>query len=117
AADGDCAPGFVCDSAACIPRKPTCDGDHTLVGSDGTRTECAPYKCSGTQCLARCDSAAQCAPDHACNGDGVCIVPDQAGQTGGDAIFGGCSVAAGPPPSPPLPWLAVLLLRGRKRRR
>ena len=54
----------------------SCDGDHTVIAPDGTRTDCGAFKCAGSACNSTCSSendcagTADCTPDHVCTAFG-----------------------------------------------
>jgi hypothetical protein len=128
-----CATGLTCNGAnvSCGPPAPTCDGDHTTTAVDGTKHDCAPYKCGGAgACLATC-LAVGCVAPAICDGTGKCVAPSPAADSGlppadatpapGDGSSGGgCSVVSveGREEHWPIAWLAAaagLALARRKR--
>jgi len=92
-ADGtECGPaGAVCSGAGrCIvPLEGSCDGDHTVIAADGTKTDCLLYKCEGSTCKVACTSKLDCAGDADCL-DGKCINFSGSGDESG----GGCATVA-----------------------
>jgi hypothetical protein len=114
--DSECAPGNLCDVAthACISANASCDGDHTTTGADGTKQDCAPYKCdSNGACKKTCGSVADCVAPTACDLTGHCIAapPDDTG---------GCRTSPSSPSSSlssVLLTLSIALTRARIRRR
>jgi hypothetical protein len=125
----------VCNAAqsTCGPAA-TCDGDHTATSADGTKHDCAPYKCdSNGTCSTTCLSVGCVAPA-TCDGTGKCVLPPAAsapqpgnvpptdsGSNGSNGGSSGCSVvrANAENARAPLPWIAAvagLLLLRRKRR-
>jgi MYXO-CTERM domain-containing protein len=102
----------------CADADVICDGDHTLVGPDGSPVDCTPYKCSdaGT-CLNLCSSQADCVAGYFCNSSDQCV-PDEAGAQEGD---GGCGCRVAPRRGDGWPWLglaalAIGVVRRRRRR-
>jgi hypothetical protein len=116
----DCAPGNECSSKVNQCERPsvaTCDGDHTTIGADGTKQDCAPYKCDSTgACLKLCASVSDCVAPTVCDATGKCVAPADAG---GDS--GGCSVSraayAQPRDASPLALAIVGALAAFARRR
>jgi hypothetical protein len=89
--DADCDTKFTCTpNHACVPKTgAACDGDHTLVAPDGTKTDCAPYKCEGTRCKSSCASISECAYPSDCAPDShTCVAPLSNGPPSGS---GGCA--------------------------
>lgn len=72
-ADVDCAAGAKCNVAAsaCVFVGYSCHDPFTVIGTDGTESSCAPYRCVAGACRNGCSVDADCAPGHACGG-GVC---------------------------------------------
>jgi hypothetical protein len=104
ASNAACATGFVCNAAQCRPAA-SCDGDHTTTAADGTKHDCAPYRCdSNGACRTTCLSVGCVAPA-TCDGSGKCVLPpadsapppenvaptDTGSSNGGG---GGCSVVS-----------------------
>jgi WD40 repeat protein len=77
ATNADCSALFRCDGGKCVPRTDTeCDGDHTLIGADGQRLDCSPYRCNAANvCLADCASSAECVLGSQCSADSKCTTP------------------------------------------
>jgi MYXO-CTERM domain-containing protein len=91
--DADCDAKFTCASGTCIPRTgAVCDGDHLLVAADGTKTDCAPYKCEGATCKAKCASIAECAYPNECAPETETCVAPLAGAP--PSTSSGCSCRA-----------------------
>jgi hypothetical protein len=88
AADGDCAKGNRCDGGKCVSIG-TCDGDHTVVGANGAKTDCAPYRCGADGCRSGCAISDDCAAPAICDGQ-KCVRPPPE-----PVDSGGCSAAAG----------------------
>jgi MYXO-CTERM domain-containing protein len=68
---------FRCDLAShkCVTGA-SCDGDHTLVAPDGTKTDCAPYKCEGDRCKETCASIRECSfPNECTESSHTCVAP------------------------------------------
>jgi len=84
--DEECTKGSHCDVATskCVSTG-TCDGDHTVVGADGSNTDCAPYKCGDTGCKNLCESSTECASPNLCS-SGRCVAPVVAEDSGGCAM-------------------------------
>jgi hypothetical protein len=85
-ADTDCAPSYRCDTTLkkCITGA-TCDGNHTLTATDGTQTDCAPFKCDADgSCKKSCASSSDCTDGLLCS-EGNCIAAPtaDAGDSGG----------------------------------
>lgn len=106
--DADCAKGNRCDvtSGKCISNG-TCDGDQTIIGADGSKTACAPFKCDDKGCKTSCSSADECAAPAVCDGK-VCIVPSEQSS-------GGCSATPGERTGSV--WLLALFAAWSARRR
>ncbi len=91
-----CAPGTQClgsRDVCVVGAVATCDGDHTTIGIDSRKFDCAPYKCDpdGT-CRSSCRSVVDCVAPSVCSGDGKCVAgPMVEGQS--------CSVSAAHPMS------------------
>lgn len=99
----DCAAGKVCDDIdkVCVAAN-TCDGDHTIVGRNGFKKDCAPFKCDKSECLGNCVSSAQCVAPSVCDGsrcvtaepppaetdDGGCAMSPRSGARGGVLLAG-----------------------------
>jgi len=86
-ADTDCSKGNRCDltTGKCVSTG-ACDGDHTIVGADGSKTECAPFKCDPSGCKSSCTSSDECAPPALCDGS-KCVLF----AAGGTDDSGGCA--------------------------
>lgn len=124
-ADADCATGYSCVSGIC--RTPSsvgnCDGS-SVIRSDGTRIECAPYDCNNGTCRTSCISGSQCAKDALCETTSkTCYYPAQGGGGGGDDGGGcGCAVAGPTTTNERLALAAFVagtlgLVQARRRRR
>jgi MYXO-CTERM domain-containing protein len=120
-----CGAGLVCSPATAKCTTPgaaaTCDNDHTLTAADGTKQDCAPYKCDSIAgCRSTCSSVNDCTAPTLCDATGKCVPPPA--STGGD---GGCAVSvtrSGPDDGAlRFGWLvtvaALALARRRRRRR
>ena len=120
--NADCSSSFECDvpTSTCVPRPPSCDGDHTIKNSDGTTVDCSPFECAGTTCKSSCASALDCVAPAACNRDGVCVPPSAAlaSDQGGGLCDAGGSTAGASGGAAAVLWLGTwLLLAGRRTRR
>ncbi|MGZ3450363.1 MAG: Kelch repeat-containing protein [Polyangiales bacterium] len=90
----DCASGFICSGAKCVPApKGTCSADgESTTATDGTVTQCAPYRCDpsiGT-CKASCATTSDCATGTTCDtskGTGLCVATAET-ESGGGCVFG-----------------------------
>jgi hypothetical protein len=116
--DADCAGGFRCEAPRCVAGATCSDDELELIGVDGERTSCSPYRCAIDRCRIGCDTTAHCAPGFACNpenqqcetahtqeaaDDGGCGCRT-AGKSGGfSALFAAASAA----------WLLFCLRRRR----
>jgi hypothetical protein len=121
ASDAECDPRFQCDTAKgdCTPRTTAaCDGDHTLINPDGSKSDCAPYTCEGSSCKAQCKSVLDCVLPSVCDEATLACVPPRPNPSD----EAGCQAAPGPAPASPLAALALASLlaaraaRGRKAR-
>lgn len=83
--DIQCARPNVClgDGTCQAITAPTCIDTHTLKAPSGLVTECAPYACTGSSCVSKCKSLADCVNGAACDVDGVCRQPSLDDATGG----------------------------------
>lgn len=70
-ADGQCAVGAMCNTAAksCVPATDRCDKVNTniLILADGTKVNCDPYICKGNACMSTCDSSYECIKGYVCD--------------------------------------------------
>ncbi len=83
----DCVSGFVCIGEACIDEDALCSNESILLQADGSTLDCAPYRCTPTECKTSCASLDDCSTPYVCDGEtSTCILPPAG--TGGDA---GCS--------------------------
>jgi hypothetical protein len=91
----DCAKGNRCDvgSGKCVSNG-TCDGDHTIVGADGSKSECAPYECDATGCKGSCASSDDCASPALCDGS-KCVLSTAAPQASGGCAASSAARATG----------------------
>jgi hypothetical protein len=91
----DCAKGNRCDvgSGKCVSNG-TCDGDHQVVGADGSKTECAPFKCGGAGCKSICASSDDCVAPAICDGD-KCVFSTAPQQASGGCAASPASRATG----------------------
>ncbi len=89
--DEECANGNRCDATTgkCVSNG-TCDGDNTVIGADGTKTDCAPFKCDDGGCKTTCTSSDECAAPAICDGT-RCVAAAVAEE---DA--GGCATSSRP---------------------
>lgn len=93
ATETDCGRLFACRANKCVPAA-KCDGDHSILGSDGrAATDCTPYRCDTAQdvCRTTCRDVDQCAAPFLCSADGQCIAPP--------VSTGGCSSSPGESPA------------------
>ncbi|MGZ3417898.1 MAG: hypothetical protein ACXVEE_08545 [Polyangiales bacterium] len=106
----DCAKGNRCDvgTGKCVSNG-TCDGDHTVVGADGSKTECAPYKCNDDGCKTACVTSDECAAPAICDGN-KCVVSE---APSGDS--GGCATSPPRRGGSMLAGLLVVLFAARRR--
>lgn len=90
----DCAEGFSCADASCIPTGSKCSTDllSSVTEEDQTATLCAPYVCdaSSGSCKTECTSVDDCAPGSICNPSKSCV--PASGSKSGDSGGCGCSV-------------------------
>lgn len=113
AGDADCAPGNTCDvtTKKCVSGA-TCDGDHTTTSANGTKVDCAPYKCqaNGT-CRNECTTVDDCVAPRVCDTGGKCVDAPASTPT-----QDGCSVGRGSTSGSfgGLALLALALLRARR---
>ncbi len=110
----DCAPKAVCgeDGVCKIVQSDQCDGDHTVVKLDGGTTDCSPLRCSGSACLASCESIDDCVDGKVCDATGACIDPPPDPPAPDD-----CAAAPGRPSSRTSLALSFLVLALVARRR
>lgn len=88
--DSDCAAGFECKDAKCVPQTSKCSSDLTeMVGTDGSKSSCAPYLCRDGVCLTDCKSSSDCQGGFLCDPSQHCVAP-ASGDTGSS---GGCAVS------------------------
>src|SRR5262249_28753998 len=83
--DADCAPGYSCAqrTGVCVFGA-TCDGDHTMVVTNGPPIDCTPYRCAGVACLQKCVSSSDCVAGTTCStSSGACEVSAAADSGGG----------------------------------
>lgn len=94
--DADCSESSFCDrSSGRCAAGATCDGDHTIKKADGTRVDCAPYRCESTgACRLRCGSVADCAGAALCDPSGACVLAPAGTDEGGCATGGRSSSSA-----------------------
>ena len=92
----DCAEGYTCTGAACLPvtsTGDTCAADgHTVVDGEGHETDCAPYVCSGGQCASTCLSASDCVTPSVCDDMSQCVALSS--STGSSASACACATGA-----------------------
>lgn len=55
--------GFIVDTEVTY----SCPNGHTIVGSDGSKSECSPYNCQGNTCRTSCASINDCAEPFICD--------------------------------------------------
>jgi len=100
ATDNDCGKLYACEAGKCVPAA-KCDGDHSILGSDGrTATDCTPYRCDPqNRCRTQCSDVDQCAAPFLCSAEGQCVAPPTStsgcsatpvspGQNGSAALLG-----------------------------
>lgn len=111
-ADDQCAAGNRCKEGKCVSSS-TCEGDHFVVSPSGTKTNCAPFRCTDGACLDKCVDSTSCLAGYACDlGTGKC-----AAASTGPVDDGGCAVGRGPAGTPVAFALAALGLVSALRRR
>ena len=91
--DSECVAGNPCNVAAhaCVAGG-TCDGDHTTVGANGSKLDCAPYKCiDGGGCRQTCASVDDCVAPTACDPTGHCVTAAPPSDSGT-----GCAASGSP---------------------
>ena len=95
-ANDECVSGYHCATDGTCEKNPTvavCDGDHTVTAPDGTKTDCAPYKCDPTgACKTGCSNAAECVSPNVCNTSGKCTALSSSGKSAADEGGCGCRV-------------------------
>lgn len=101
ATDAGCVATHRCDGGKCVAKEnASCDGDHTLTAPDGTRMDCAPFKCQGSACATTCSSIRDCAYPNECTADTrscvAPIAPDPAAPGAGSGSGCACRAGAGP---------------------
>ncbi len=92
AGDAQCAKGFTCEDGTCVPTTGgTCaDDDLVSIDKDGTRRDCAPYRCRADGvCGTTCGTSDDCAPGAVCDPSSKVCAPSTPVEDAG----GGCSVA------------------------
>ncbi len=88
ASQADCSSGFLCVSGVCqgTPTGTGCDGTQ-VINTDGSRTDCFPYRCSGGRCGSSCSSDGSCAFGALCElQNRQCVTPNQNSSGCGCAI-------------------------------
>lgn len=107
--DEECAPGNRCDvgSGKCLSNG-TCDGDHTIIGADGSKTDCTPYRCDSSGCKTACTTTDECSAGSICDGD-KCVAP------AGSTDSGGCTTGRPSSRHPSTLILIALVLAARRR--
>lgn len=73
----DCPTGEVCNpqKQECGPLMYTCKDGHIIVGTDGTASDCSPYRCVANTCRTSCGSVDDCHSPYVCNSMQHCIYP------------------------------------------
>jgi hypothetical protein len=90
----DCTTGNACLKGSCVSAGDnSCDGNHTIMVSDGTSLDCGLRRCSTTTnaCIPTCDgTSANCVAEASCAADGACV-------TIGDSppVQSGCAATPG----------------------
>lgn len=121
--NADCTKGNVCDTTTsqCVPSKASCSTDGTTSKpGDGTGSEkpCSPYLCNPStgDCYGDCNTAAQCAPGFACDGNRCVPGATPAADDGGGC---GCTTAGREAPVAPYAGVLGMVVAGwaAKRRR
>ena len=73
----DCTTGNACSNGSCVSAEGhTCDGNHTIMVSDGSSLDCGLLRCSKTtnECIPMCDgTSANCVAGATCGADGACV--------------------------------------------
>lgn len=117
--DAACPAGTLCEDGSCVEDAGlACDGDHTLVDTDGSEVDCSPYRCTDANtCRNFCASTADCAGSSTCNASGECAAPpsDESDDEGGCS----CRIPTRTPSGSWASWLliAAALAAARRRRR
>ncbi|MBL8720969.1 MAG: hypothetical protein JNL79_33605, partial [Myxococcales bacterium] len=88
-----CAPGFTCQGSRCEVGRAACTDDQlSSVGADGTKVDCAPYRCDPSgECGKVCKNSDECAPGAACDTTTGSCLP----ASGATDSSGGCSTGRG----------------------
>lgn len=82
ASHSDCSGGQVCnpETQSCENLVYRCDDDHLIVGTDGSVSDCSPYRCVGNTCRTSCASVDDCWnvsaagwPSNVCDPGGRCV--------------------------------------------
>jgi hypothetical protein len=111
---GDCASESTCrQDGSCEPGT-TCLDDRTEQKPDGTTRGCAPYLCSGDECVERCESRNDCTPGNACDGRNRCV--PLVSRSAASTSTGGCSFARTRSSQTWALWCLAFLVAWAKRR-
>jgi MYXO-CTERM domain-containing protein len=79
----DCSTGATCSSnGQCTLGSAMCTTPTTVLGSDGTTTNCSPYRCLSGSCTSTCSTSGDCAQGAACT-NGQCIGAEGGAPNGG----------------------------------
>lgn len=82
ASHSDCPGAQVCnpENQECADLVYRCEDDHLIVGTDGTSSNCSPYRCVGDTCRTSCASVDDCWnisatgwPENVCDPGGHCV--------------------------------------------
>jgi hypothetical protein len=101
--DAHCAPGFECRSTVCEAKRTRCSEDLAQsIAVDGSKTECAPYRCGSTGvCGSECATSSDCGGGNVCDGRACVPVSSIAPEESGCAYGGRTTTGA---------WLVLLAL-------
>lgn len=110
-----CAAGFSCKDGNCV-QTAKCVSDRISQAIDGTRAECAPYRCDDSAtgdgtCKTSCASVDDCVGGDVCSSEHTCVAATQSSDSGG------CNIGRGRRSTGSnVMWLALILGIARRRR-